>query len=174
MSSAPPDPARGSPAVFAAICRSFDDNNVEYTVLEHEAVQSTPHAAALRGLTTAHAAKCLVMKLGRAFAVVTFPAHRRLDNRALRQAAGVGKLRFARREELWDSTGLVTGCVPPFGPPVLPFPLWVDQALVDRCAGPDRRLAFTPGLLDRSILVDVGDWLATARGTVAAVSQPSP
>lgn len=169
----PPPDALGSPAVFAAICAVLDSAGCPYTVLRHAPVQSTPHAAELRGLTTAHAAKCLVLKVGKKMGVFTFPAHRRMDNRAFRAAAGVGKLRFARPEELWERTGLVRGCVPPFGAPVLPMPLWIDAALAARVDHADRRLAFTPGLLDRSILMDVGDWLAAVEGTVVEVSQPA-
>jgi len=51
-------------------------------------------------------------------------------------------LRFASREELLELTGLVPGSVPPFGRPILPFPLYVDTGIAA-----NDRIAFNAGSL---------------------------
>ena len=162
-------PPLGNPAVFERIATVL--NGVQHVIVEHECALSTAHASSLRGLQTHQAAKCMVLKLGKIFGVCVLAADRSMDNRAVRHLTGASKLRFARRDELWDLTGLVPGCVPPFGPPVLPWPLWIDRQLADRVHSADRRLAFTPGVLNRSVVMDVGDWLDIVDGTVGEFSK---
>lgn len=87
-----------------------------------------------------------------------------LDSRALQRLVGARKLRFASREELGERTGgLVPGCVPPFGKPILDFPLYVDEA-----ATRNDRIAFNAGMLTRSIVMPMADYLATANPIIAS------
>ena len=58
------------------------------------------------------------------------------------------KSRFLRPEELLARTGLVPGSVPPFGPPILPFELFIDASIL---AQP--RIAFNAGSLRDSIIM---------------------
>jgi prolyl-tRNA editing enzyme YbaK/EbsC (Cys-tRNA(Pro) deacylase) len=52
-----------------------------------------------------------------------------------------------------ELTGLVPGSVPPFGPPVLPFPLYVDPSVFE-----NERIAFNAGSLTDSIIMGIGDY----------------
>lgn len=139
----------------------------------HGAVRGVDSAAAARGLPAAAGGKALVMKLeGLGPCVVALRGDRALDGPSLRRALGVGRYRFARPEELAAWTGCAPGAVPPFGPGVFPgVALVADESL--RGGG---LLAFTPGVAERSLRVDAGDWAraVAAAGPVvwAALSRP--
>jgi prolyl-tRNA editing enzyme YbaK/EbsC (Cys-tRNA(Pro) deacylase) len=62
-------------------------------------------------------------------------------------------LRFATPEELRALTGLVPGCVPPFGRPILDLPLYVDESVLA-----NDRIAFNAGLLTESFIMATADW----------------
>jgi prolyl-tRNA editing enzyme YbaK/EbsC (Cys-tRNA(Pro) deacylase) len=66
-----------------------------------------------------------------------------------------------------ELTGLVPGSVPPFGPPILPFELFVDDAIRD-----NDRIAFNAGSLTDSIIMATGEYLAVAKPAVFAFSIP--
>jgi prolyl-tRNA editing enzyme YbaK/EbsC (Cys-tRNA(Pro) deacylase) len=83
----------------------------------------------------------------------------------VKRELGVKKTRFATADELLALTGLVPGSVPPFGPPVLPFELFVDEALSN-----NDRIAFNAGSLTTSMVVPMADYLAVAKGRVFAFS----
>jgi Ala-tRNA(Pro) deacylase len=55
-------------------------------------------------------------------------------------------------------TGLVPGNVPPFGEPILPFPLHADESVFE-----NDRIAFNAGTMNDSIIMSVADWERIAR-----------
>jgi hypothetical protein len=71
---------------------------------------------------------------------------------------GARKLRFATAEELRERTGLVSGDVPPFGEPILPFALYADESVLE-----NERIAFNAGSLTDSIIMQVSDWARISR-----------
>jgi prolyl-tRNA editing enzyme YbaK/EbsC (Cys-tRNA(Pro) deacylase) len=86
------------------------------------------------------------------------PADCRADSSAIRTELGVRRTRFATPEELQELTGLVPGSVPPFGDPILPFALHVDEGT---CA--NERIAFNAGTLTDSMILTTADYLRVAR-----------
>ena len=68
------------------------------------------------------------------------------------------KVGFATRDELLELTGLVPGCVPPFGHPILPFDLYIDTG-IER----NDKIAFNAGSLTDSIILATADYLRIAR-----------
>jgi prolyl-tRNA editing enzyme YbaK/EbsC (Cys-tRNA(Pro) deacylase) len=62
----------------------------------------------------------------------------------------------------------VPGSVPPFGPPVLPLELFVDETI----RGNDR-IAFNAGSLTDSIVLATADYLTVAKPTVFAFAAPA-
>ena len=56
-------------------------------------------------------------------------------------------------KELFELTGLVPGSVPPFGEPLLPLSLVVDQSVLA-----NERIAFNAASLQESIIMSVEDW----------------
>ena len=60
-------------------------------------------------------------------------------------------------DELKEMTGLVPGSVPPFGKPILPFELYVDESILENDV-----IAFNAGSLSTSIIMRVDDYLRVA------------
>ena len=146
-------------SVRESILAHLTARGAAHRVLEHEATYTSAEAAAARGLPESTGGKALVMKLyGVGFVVLGLSAARRADNRALRRFFGTQRLRFARRPELLELTGLAPGCVPPLGRPIFDLPLYVDAGLA---AQPE--LAFTPGVHTASVIMSVEDYLDAAQ-----------
>ena len=99
----------------------------------------------------------LLMKAGKRHALFVICAARRVDSTAIRRQLGVSKLRFVSADELHELTGLVPGEVPPFGEPILPFPLYADESVFE-----NDRIAFNAGTLTDSIIMSVLDWETVA------------
>ena len=125
----------------------------------------------MRGEPLEVGGKALVLKVDSAFIVLVLSAARKLDSKRLRTALGARKIRFATREELLERTGLVPGSVPPFGEPLLPLELVVDQSVLE-----NERIAFNAGSLEESIIMSVEDWrrCAAPSRVVDATELPDP
>lgn len=123
--------------------------------VEHPPTTTSEASAAARGEPLAVGGKALLLRCGEAdeFQLFVFSAARRLDSSAVRKALGVRHLRFATPDELRARTGLVPGSVPPFGPPVLPFPLNLDPSVLH-----NDRVAFNAGMLTRSLVLAIADY----------------
>ncbi len=147
----------GNPAVLDAIRALLTSRGVPFREVRHEPTLTSEDSARARGEELRHGGKALLMSADGEFRLFVLPADRKVDSAAIRRELGVKKLRFATREELLERTGLVPGSVPPFGQPILPFPLCVDEAI----RGNDR-IAFNAGTLTDSIILAVGDYLAAA------------
>ncbi len=100
-----------------------------------------------------------MLKCGDSFSIFVLSAALKLDSQAVKKRLGVRSLRFATAEELLELTGLVPGSVPPFGEPVLPFPLYVDESIEA-----NERIAFNAGSLTDSLVLGTEDYLRVARG----------
>ncbi len=110
--------------------------------------------------------KALLMKTGAEYRLFVVSAARRVDSAAIKRHLGQKKLRFASAEELGALTGLVPGAVPPFGRPILPLDLYVDQSILA-----NDRIAFNAGSLTDSIVMAVEDYLAIAQPEVFSFSK---
>ena len=132
--------------------------NVPFREVHHEPTFTSEESARARGEELRVGGKALLMRAGADFALFVLPADRKVDSGAIRRELALGKLRFASREELAELTGLVPGSVPPFGPPILTFPLYVDAAVQS-----SDRIAFNAGSLTDSIILPIADYLRLAR-----------
>ena len=128
--------------------------------VHHQPTFTSEESARARGEELRVGGKALLMRGDANFALFVLPADRKVDSGAIRRELGLGKLRFASREELVELTGLVPGSVPPFGPPILPFPLYVDVAIES-----NDRIAFNAGSLMDSMILPIADYLRVARPT---------
>ena len=63
--------------------------------------------------------------------------------------------------------GLVPGSVPPFGRPILPFELYVDESVTQ-----NDRIAFNAGSLTDSVIMATDDYLRLAKPTIFAFTKP--
>ena len=148
---------RGS-EIFPAIRELLNSLCVPFREVHHEPTRTSEESAKARGEELHIGGKALLMKGDDQFRLFILPANRKLDSSAIRRELGIKKLRFATPDELLDLTGLVPGCVPPFGPPILPFELVLDAA-IER----NPRIAFNAGSLTDSIILALPDYLTVAR-----------
>lgn len=159
----------GAPAaddIAGAIRELLEAARVPYEEIAHPPVSNAEEAARARGTPLSMGAKSIVLKADGSFCLLVLPASLRLSASGLRRGLGVRRTRFADRTELAELTGLEPGTVPPFGEPVLPLPLYADAALVEL-----DRIAFTPGVADRSLVVPTEGWRRVARPEVVTFSR---
>ncbi len=151
----------GDPAVLQAIRDLLNARGCIFREVHHEPTYTSEQSARARGESVRIGGKALLLKIEDVFRLFVLSAACQLDSAAIRRHFGVRTLRFARPEELADLTGLVPGSVPPFGAPVLPFELFVDESITQ-----NQRIAFNAGSLTDSIIMETGDYLEVARPTV--------
>ena len=132
---------------------------VQFRESEHEPTRTSEESAAARGEDMKVGAKALLLKTDNVFRLFVLPADRKLKSSAIRHRLGVKKTRFARLEELKAMTGVVPGCVPPFGEPILPFELYADDAV----GVVSDKVAFNAGSLRHSIIMAASDWERLAK-----------
>ncbi len=140
--------------IHQAIRDLLDEHGIVYRAVHHEPTHTSEESARARGESVRIGGKALLIKTADVFRLFVMSAALKLDNAAIRHKLGTRRTRFATREELKDLTGLVPGCVPPFGEPILPFPLYVDESIQA-----NDRIAFNAGSLTDSIIMPVEDYM---------------
>ncbi len=142
--------------------------NISFRELHHEPTRTSEESARVRGEELRVGGKALVIKVDAGFRLFVLSADRKLDAAAIRKHSGAKKIRFATPEELQALTGLVPGSVPPFGPPILPFPLYADESVFE-----NDRIAFNAGSLTDSIIMPIADYRRLAKPEVFQFSATS-
>jgi Ala-tRNA(Pro) deacylase len=150
-----------------AIRLLLQQHNVTFREVRHAATRTSAESAAARGEELRIGGKALVVKVGGAFKLFVLSAARRFDTAAIRRHFAARDIRFATPDELLELTGLVPGSVPPFGRPVLPLELFVDESIP---ANP--RIAFNAGSLTLSFVLEIADYLRVAQPQVLEFSKP--
>jgi Ala-tRNA(Pro) deacylase len=141
--------------------------NVRFREVHHQPTRTSEESARARGEDICVGGKALVIKVDDAFRLFVLSAARKLDSAAIKRHLGAKKTRFATPEELMEQTGLVPGSVPPFGPPILSFPLFADPSIFE-----NDKIAFNAGSLTDSIVMPVSDYRRLAGAQVFAFSEP--
>ncbi len=147
--------------VFHRITDWLTSSGVSFRTLHHEATLTSEESARVRGEDISIGGKALVLKVGEVFHLFVMSAAKKLDSKALRKYFKVKKVRFASREELLELTGLVPGCVPPFGKPILDFDLFVDVSIRE-----NNRIAFNAGSLTDSVVMTTEDYFKIANAEI--------
>jgi Ala-tRNA(Pro) deacylase len=132
---------------------------VSFREVHHEPTRTSEDSARARGEELRVGGKALLIKVDDVYRLFVLSADRKLDSAAVKQRFGARKTRFATPEELAELTGLVPGAVPPFGSPLLPFPLYVDPSVFA-----NERIAFNAGSLTDSIVMAASDYRRVAAG----------
>jgi Ala-tRNA(Pro) deacylase len=151
--------------VLDAIRRLLADAGLSFREVQHAPTFTSEESARARGEELRTGGKALLLKTDDVFRLFVLPADRKLDSAAVKRHLGVKKTRFATADELKDLAGLVPGSVPPFGPPVLPFELYVDEAI-----RANERIAFNAGSLTDSIIMTTADYFTVAKPAVFSFS----
>ncbi len=147
--------------VFQRICGFLDSGGVCYRTVHHEPTRTSEESARVRGEDLGIGGKALLVKIDGAFHLFVLSAVLKFDSKAVKQRFLAKSMRFASADELLELTGLVPGSVPPFGEPILPFDLYVDESIAA-----NERIAFNAGSLTDSIVMSVADYLRVAQPEV--------
>ena len=123
---------------YRSILGWLDSETVAYRTVHHEATPTSEDAARVRGVPLSVGGKALLLRIrgggggggddnggSGGFSLFVMSASRKLNAKAIkkefkRRGRACKDVRFATGEELGRITGgLVPGCVPPFGKPIL-------------------------------------------------------
>ncbi|MCG3128861.1 MAG: hypothetical protein CHACPFDD_03757 [Phycisphaerae bacterium] len=143
--------------VLDAIRALLAERGVSFREVHHEPTLTSEESARARGEELRVGGKALLVKTDDVFRLFVLSAACKFDSSAVKRQLGARRIRFATREELLALTGLVPGCVPPFGQPILPFELFADDSVFA-----NDRIAFNAGSLTDSIIMSTADYRAVA------------
>lgn len=139
---------------------------ISFREIHHEPTTTSEASARARGDRLEIGGKAILLKIDDDFRLFVLSASRRIDSTAIRRELRARKIRFASPEELFGLTGLVPGSVPPFGPPILSFELFVDPSIVA-----NKEIAFNAGSLEVSMAMALPDYLRAAAPKILAFSE---
>jgi len=151
----------GPSDVFNSLSTYLNDNGISFRSVQHEPTYTSEQSAQARGEDLSIGGKALVMKIEDKFHLFVLSASKKCDSKKIKEYFKTKKIRFATSEELMSLTGLVPGSVPPFGQPILPFELHVDDSIIK-----NEKIAFNAGDLSRSIVMLVRDYLNITKADV--------
>ena len=143
-----------SDQILDRIRRRLQNASVAFKEIQHPPTFTSEESARARGEELGVGAKALLLRTDDVFRLFVLSADRKLDSAAVKREFGIKRVRFATPEELLSQTGLVPGSVPPFGEPILPFPLLAGTAIGMK----HDRVAFNAGSLTVSIVMSATDW----------------
>ena len=159
---------------FRSIVEFLNQHEIDYRTVHHEQTFTSAEAASARSVPLTSGGKALLLKIddGQAsyFSLFVMSASRKLNSKAIKkefksQGKSFKNVRFATSEELAQITGgLVPGCVPPFGKPILKsgddayLDLYVDTSI----GSENLTIAFNAGSLTDSVIMSVQDYIRIA------------
>ncbi len=146
-----------NPKVLERIRILLQDKGVPYREAHHQPTRTSREAADARGESIRIGGKAIVAKVDKSFRLFVLSAALELNSRAICRHLKAQRFRFAGRDELLDLTGLVPGCIPPFGRPILDLNLYVDGSILE-----NDRIAFNAGSLTDSIIMEREDYIRIA------------
>jgi len=158
------------PTTHERVVRLLEEGGAAFRLVEHPAEGRSEAIAKIRGNHPSQSLKAIVVTLkgggaGERTVMAVVPGDRRLDMKALRKVMGAQKGGFAPPEAATAVTGCVMGAVPP-------FTFWPELPLVaDPAIRDNREVCFNAGRLDRSIFMDVDDYVRLANPRFAAIAE---
>jgi prolyl-tRNA editing enzyme YbaK/EbsC (Cys-tRNA(Pro) deacylase) len=144
----------------------LNEAGVVYREVQHLPTLTSEDSARERGEDIRIGGKALLLKVNDTFRLFVLSAARQLDSAAIKTRFAAKKIRFATPEELNERTGLTPGSVPPFGQPILPFELYVDESILE-----NEKIAFNAGSLTDSVIMLVRDYRDIAKPEVFKFSK---
>ncbi len=142
------------------------ENSIPYREVDHDPSPDCISSAQNRNEDLKIGGKSLLLKGKEGFKIFVLSAAKEADSKKIRAILKSQKLRFATQEELFNLAGVVKGALPPFGPPILPFALYLDRSILA-----NDRIAFNAGLLTKSIILTVNDYLKLVNPTICDFSK---
>lgn len=146
-----------SAEIFSLIKNLLILHAIQFKEVHHQPTHTSEESARARGEDISTGGKALLMKVEDEYKLFVLSAAKRIDSHKVRSHFNARRIRFATTDELLQLTGLVPGSVPPFGKPVLPFDLYVDESITS-----NEKIAFNAGLLTASIIMNRSDYIRIA------------
>ncbi len=144
----------------------LDDNRISYKEVDHEEADTCEKSSLARGEDLEVGGKAILFKDKKDFRIFVISASLQADSNKIRKILKSQRLRFATKEELMDLAGVVKGALPPFGRDLFPFDLYVDQSIVS-----NEYIAFNAGVLTKSFIIKVDDYLKIASPTITSFAK---
>lgn len=138
---------------YEKIIDHLEKNGIEFKSVHHGETHTSEESAKARGEDISIGGKAILMKIEDEFVLLIISASHRIDTKKIKKYFNAKNTRFATVDELKDLTGLVPGSVPPFGIPILPFKLYVDNSV-----SANNKIAFNAGSLTDSVIMSVSDY----------------
>ncbi len=148
----------GNEKIYKEICSLLDSQSISFKRLEHQPTFTSEESARVRGEELSTGGKAILMKVDDSFKLFVLSASKKLNSKKIKEHFKSKKIRFATSDELKDLTQLVPGSVPPFGKNILPFDLYLDESIRQ-----NEKIAFNAGLLTRSVVMSMKDYLDVAK-----------
>ncbi len=146
--------------VFDTIVSLLESSAITFTTQRHEPAYTSEEAARARGTALSSGAKALVCKCDDVFHMFVMPADRKLISRNLRKYKICRRTRFATLDEVKRITGLIPGCIPPFGS------LFELKTFCDRTLSSNEFINFSAGDHGRSIQMRYEDYIRIENPTI--------
>lgn len=153
-------------SIFDKICCLIEQNQFDYKTIEHEATLTSEQSAKVRGEDLSIGGKAILMKIDSEIYLFVLSASKKLDSKKIKTHLKAKKIRFCTNEELFNLIKLVPGSVPPFGHPILPFKLYMDNSILA-----NEKIAFNAGSLTNSIIFKTSDYLKIANPEIFDFSE---
>jgi Ala-tRNA(Pro) deacylase len=141
------------------------EHGIPYEEVDHPPAENCLASATARGEDLSIGGKTILFKNKKGFHLFVLSAAKKIDNNRVRKILKSQKVRFASKEELYKQAGVVKGALPPFGRDFLPFDLYLDQSILD-----NDRIAFNAGVLTKSFIIKVKDYLSLGHPIVTSFS----
>lgn len=157
---------KNSKKIVESIRNLLDQNNINYQFLEHEPMGASKEVAKLRSGELKNGGKAMLIKINGSFKLFVLSAAYKISLKKIQIEFKTKKVQFSNGDELKNITGLVPGCIPPFGEPILPLELFIDPTIVK-----NEIIEFNAGSLTNSIKMNVSDYLKVSNGKILEFSE---
>lgn len=144
----------------------LEKRNINYQEIDHAPAPTCEEAAIARNEELKFGGKTLLLKDKSDYRLFVISAAKQVDNKKVRKILRSQKLRFATRNELMDLIGVESGALPPFGRDILPYDLYIDESIVA-----NDKICFNAGLLTKSFILDINDYLDLNDYTICSFSK---
>jgi Ala-tRNA(Pro) deacylase len=142
------------------------EHSISFKEVDHEPSPDCITSAQNRNEDLKIGGKSLLLKSRDEFKIFVLSAAKEADSKKIRAILRSQKLRFATKEELLEFAGVEKGALPPFGRPVQPFDLYLDRSILQ-----NEKIAFNAGILTKSFIISVEDYLKLVKPFICDFSK---
>ena len=148
----------------------LDREGASYRVIEHESEGRTEVIAKIRGNRIEQSIKSMVLQVRltrkeNIYCLANIPGDCRVDFEGVKAFYQADSVAFAKREKAEELTGCVIGSIPPFS-----FSEEL-QLLADPLIEQNEEVVFNAGRLDRSIMMNLEDYIRIAGPQMVAIAR---